>query len=193
MRERTPAQANAPLQNETMYVSEPLPLLSINEWSDLAIGIDERSKCWAITPPPEPGKVFRKTKAVELPLPAGRWTTVLTALAESETGCVVARADLLYRMGLLSPGASFEVDKRAEPGAIEGEHVEGMQINVEGIRKTLNLTLADLRRKLRELVAVTNEDPICLKVDKELVRSGFVVRYLLQNEDGELTFGGSTK
>ena len=49
------------------------PLFAVEHWSQLAIGIDEKWRFWAITPAPATGEIFKKTEAAEIKLPGDRW------------------------------------------------------------------------------------------------------------------------
>ncbi|WP_425613602.1 hypothetical protein NA78x_003437 [Anatilimnocola sp. NA78] len=169
----------------------PGALLAVRDWSELAIGVDERGRHWALTPVPADGQHFRKSAAVELPLPPGRWEKVLSAFAESETGDQVKRLDLLSALGYFSAAKSTERDSRARPGQIEAAQVEGMVIRQQAALTRLKNTLADLRRELGMLVAGPNDRArIPLRVQGEYVLSGFKVRFLLLDDSGKWGFGG---
>ena len=165
-------------------------LLSIKHWSELAIGIDEQGRYWALVPAPEPGQPFKKSQAVELPLPGKRWNAVLNAFAASTTIETIRRGELIHAFGYLPPPIPTSRDRRAKPGAIESANIEGLEVRQLAAVKRLNTTLADLRRELGKLISVPSDrGSICLRSDEEVIRSGFRVRYLVRDESDRLTFG----
>lgn len=167
-------------------------LLKVKRWSDLAIGIDEEWRYWAISPAPDFGAVFKLSEAVELKLPGGRWKEVLKSLAESDTGDRVRRADLLSRLGFFVPGAPAERDGRARPGAVEAANIEGMTVRQTTALKRLTDALSDLRRDIGGFIdGPKDRQSICLRTDSDLVLSGFVVRFLIRDESERPRFGGS--
>jgi len=83
--------------------AERQPLLSVKQWSELAIGIDEHKYYWALTPAPAVGGVLQKGSAIQLPLRGGRWPAVMKALADSPHPGKARRFDVLRELGLLPP------------------------------------------------------------------------------------------
>ncbi len=59
--------------NDGEEVPQKVYFFTVEKWSDLAIGIDEAWKYWAITPAPQPGQQFPMGKAKELPLNGKQW------------------------------------------------------------------------------------------------------------------------
>lgn len=190
LRERLAIPAPPAMQTDDPPKSKtPVPL-TVARWSDLAIGVDENWRYWALTPPPQPGTQFPQSRAIELALVGERWKALLMAFAAAETGNRVKRADLLQRLGYFSPGATREQDRRARPGAVEEANIEAMLIRMNVANKRLTATLGDLRRELGRLVqGPSGRSSICLQVNGEWVESGFLVRPLLRDEAEKLNFG----
>lgn len=190
LRERLANPASPAIQTVDPPKSKTPVLLTVARWSDLAIGIDENWRYWALTPAPQHGTQFQQSRAIELALVGERWKALLMAFAASETGNRVKRADLLQSLGYFSPGPASEQDRRARPGAIEEAQIEGMLIRMNVANKRLTTTLGDLRRELGKLVqGPSGRSSICLQVNGDRVESGFVVRPLLRDEAGKLNFG----
>jgi hypothetical protein len=164
--------------------------LTVESWADLGIGIDERWRYWAVVPAPRTGDEFSKSKAVELVLAGDRWKGVLRLLAESECGATARRADLVSTLGYSAPPNRLEKDRRARPGAIEQALAADLKTVWKKLAKQLKDALGDLRRELRELVSGPRGRAVnCLRANKANVESGFVVRFLVQDDSGRLRFG----
>jgi len=99
--------------------SEESPVLRVEHWSDLAIGIAEDGSCWAVTPAPAVGEVFPKSKACRLPLSGSHWKAVLTTLAEA-TDPYQERRDIIEgKLQLNPPPKSQHRDPKARTEATE--------------------------------------------------------------------------
>jgi hypothetical protein len=166
-----------------------LPKLSVSHWSDLAIGIDEHHKYYAITPAMELGDRFPKTKSIQLHLPGERWKTLLTVLAKSANGESVAVLDILRAWDLLRLPGQLDSDSRARPGELDSAARAELPRSVTVAKEDLGDSLRDLRRKLRKEVGGPSGNDRCLKLDGELIRAGFRVAYILLDEAEELRFG----
>ena len=61
------------------------PVLIINTWEELGIGIDADGSYLGISPPPDYGAVFPKDKATKLDLPGEQWKNLLDLLRNRRT------------------------------------------------------------------------------------------------------------
>ena len=164
--------------------------LSVERWSELAIGVDAQRQYWAITPPPEIGAIFKKSQAMELSLPGDRWKKVLSALAESPEIDSIRRDELIVRLGYLPPPSQLEREVRAMPGAVESAQIDSLQVRQKAALNRLKDTLSDLRRELLKVAeGPTERGRHCLRAAGEWIHSGFVVRYLMYDESNRLIFG----
>lgn len=142
--------------------------ISVEKWSDLAIGIDADHQYLAISPPPERYAVFPRDKAVPLTLPGKRWKLLLDLLARSSEGNRAEKSDVMSAFGYL------QTDELAKS------------------RSLLTSAMADLGRDLRRQVKgpVEKGVPAVLSVaEDKYVKAGFVVRHLVRGHDGKLRFG----
>ena len=170
------------------------PLLTVERWSDLGLGIDENRVVWALSPAPGIGETFAKARAIELKSFGRQWMAVMEAFANSQDGCRVERSTLIRAFQLLPPGSSAESDPRARPGAIRREQTADMHTQGSIVRRNLSNTLADLRRKLqRRISGPKGKSAACLRMDGKWVHSGFLVRYLLRNPDRTFSYGESSR
>lgn len=175
---------------EEASTTEAEPLLTVSDWSELAIGVDEKHKLWAVTPVPSVGSRFPKRQAIQLPLGGRRWRKLLELLAESTTGNQADAYAFAAALDILPPSPSLPREPRAEAAALRRGYTENLSMQTPPWKRKLKNTLSDLGRKLRQRVAgPTGQGNLALLVDEESVRSGFVVRYLLRDANGHLTFG----
>ena len=105
-----------------------LPLFSVEHWSQLAIGIDEHWRCWALTPAPAAGDAFKKTDSRELDLSGDRWKVLLKLLAESTSGncCDVDAA--IRGFGYSSPKSTLPRDGRARQRSLQNEYTDDLSV-----------------------------------------------------------------
>lgn len=168
--------------------------VKLAKWSDLAIGIDESCKIWAHTPPPVLGALVSKRQWAKISLTGGRWKQLLTLAASHGDGRSVSTADLMRAWSLLPSTSSVPTDSRAMPGELERAQTcdQGLSLNAGQLLSKFRDTLDDLRRQLRKQVEGPRETPPnVLVLDKEVVRLGFLVRYLMPQDDGRHRFGAS--
>jgi hypothetical protein len=157
-------------------------LLTVERWSDLAIGIDANWRYWAISPPLERGAPFKKSQAIEVPLRGDRWKAVLKALAESPNPSRASCADVLRELDHLPPPA--------DPGARQQAHADQLLSQDKGLRKALSDTLKDLNRKIRKLVpGPRGRGDSALSIEQDVVVCRFHVAFLLPDASGHLRFG----
>lgn len=161
-------------------------LLTVSRWSELAIGIDETWKYWALTPAPEYGRHFAKSNAVELPLKGGQWKALLTALAGAAGSSRIDRADLFSRMGYQIPSI--------EELAFEKAQVDGLNSSAGQVTSRLNQVLKDLRRKLRRFVDGPDvPNPIPFSLDADSVTPEIRVAFLIRDAADKLVFGTTNR
>jgi len=178
------AFAGAPDQEE----QGPDPLLTVKRWPDLAIGIDEKGAYWGISAVPSLGDTFPKSQAVQLPLAGEQWKLLLDAFAKSESGDRVERWALAKAMDCLPPASEQARDQRGRP--LDLEAAEGLGRQQSPVLHSLNQILRNLSRRLRGYVdGPTGRQLGCLRVEGQDIYSGFVVRYLLQDDNRNLRFG----
>jgi hypothetical protein len=130
-----------------------------------------------------------KGKAVELPLAGDQWKQLLKTFADSKTGDRVDRWSLIRALDLLPLATDRDQDSRTCPRVIELDE-SGFGEERSPVIASLNQTLRNLSRRLRERVGGPKGKPLgCLRVDGEEIHSGFVVRYLFQDDSRNLRFG----
>jgi len=183
--ESSPATPGVPRQSPCTQ----RPVLTVERWSDLGIGIEQGEKpgelvYLAVTPCPECGDVFPKRKAKELHLPGRRWRALLKLLAESEQGNTADKRTSMERLGYLEEGTY------TPKGYEELMKSGGMQV-LKRPRTLLTRTTGDLSRDLREQVDVESPGKkAALSVAQAgVVEAAFTVRYLVRGQDGKLRFG----
>lgn len=171
--------------------SEPRgPFFAVKHWRELAIGIDDHWRYWAKSPAPAAGEKFQKTEAHELELPGERWKTLLRLLAESPTGNCCETSALVLGYGYLPPNSSIPRDGRARPGSLEAEMTSDLRQQAAASLSRLKDAVSDLARELREQIEGPKGRDLkaALRVDGEVVRSGFVVGFLVPDDSGHLIF-----
>jgi hypothetical protein len=175
------APAPAPAPDQRVGSS---PLLTVACWSDLALGIDESRRVWAVTPVPEVGEEFPKGRAIELDLAGEQWEVVLRLAATSPDGRTISREELARAFRFLPDPASLGRDHRAKRNADrEGQTAgEGLAEQASGVRKQLRGALSDLRRRLKRAVGgPADGGETLLHQERNVVTTGFVVRYLFSD------------
>jgi hypothetical protein len=166
-----------------------LPLLSVSAWEELALGIDETKRVWAITPPSADGAVFHKREAIRVPIRKGDGFTLLTALAESPTGRSADIYAVAARLGLMPPSSSLQPDGRSHRDALRRGQTDEMELRGAPWRKKLNDILSGIGARLRKVVmGPVGKGASALSMDEEFVTSGFIVRHLHQDENRHLRF-----
>ena len=177
-------------ENANAEVKEPL--IRVTDWLAVAVGISERGEYWVLSPPPATGHVFPKSKASRLPMSGRRWQKLIGLLAASPTGNRADAFSVAATLELVPPGTSQLGDSRARPGAVQDGRNDEDDLSLGGPpwRSELREALADLARKFRQYVAgPTGRGKAVLSIEGDYVMSGFVVRYLLQDENRHLLFG----
>lgn len=190
--ERVMSESERLASSEPEITSESTGILEVANWSELAIAIDEQRRYWATTPAPRVGEEFPVNKAVRIALRGARWRSILTRAASSADGRTVQLRDLLSELGIAAGPSTIEKDSRARPCEIENAQVEGAGLSRKGssVSGQLRSLLGDLRRKLRQVIRGPRDDePTFLVRQKTTIDTGFVVRYLIRDENGRNRFG----
>jgi hypothetical protein len=171
--------------------ADPQPLLAVERWSDLAIGIDEDWKYWALTPAPEIGEPFPKARAVELILPGERWKSLLKLATDSQDGRTISKMALAREFKYLDGESTLVGDSRARPGAVEeGQTVGSGLSTINKALERLRDAVSDLRREVRAVVRGPEEKPpSVLAWSDKLIHTGFTVAVLVADESRHLHFG----
>lgn len=170
--------------------SAPASRLTIARWSDLALGVDEHHKAYAISPPPTEGAVVLKRAAHSIRLAGKRWTAFFNLILSSPDGRSVATEDLRRELELACGRSS---QRRGRP-TVKRSRAQGDRLTerVEQADRVFQERLADLRRDLREQVQGPKpgqgSSPL-LEDDGKTVQLGFVVRALVQDENRHWRFG----
>jgi hypothetical protein len=184
-----PASTDASPATAKAETELPKPFFAVKHWSELAIGIDDHWRYWAITPAPAAGGKFKKTDACELKLPGERWKTLLKLLAESSSGNCCETTTLIQELGHLPPTSSLPRDSRARPGSLERELTSDLRQQAAAGLKPLRGNVGDLAQELRKQIAgPKGREKAALGVDGQAVRSGFVVGFLVPDDEGHLVF-----
>jgi hypothetical protein len=170
----------------TMGCPVPTHRLTVERWSDFAIGIDEDGSYLGISPCPEYGQVFPRQTAEKLHLPGKRWEHLLDLLARSKYGNEAEKLVVMERFGYLKAGEFSDEDLE------EIRTGSGEVHKLKTACKTLTDAIGDLARDLREQVRVASPGEVkALSVaNPRYVRAGFTVRYLKRDDKGKLRFGG---
>ena len=166
------------------------PLFVVNHWRELAIGIDDQWRYWAKMPAPAADERFKKADACKLELPGKRWKTLLELLAESPSGNYCDMATLIRELGYLPPTSSLPRDARARQGHLERDLTSDLPQQIATSLNRLKDTVSDLARDLREQIKGPKgrDQKAALRVDGQAVRSGFVVGFLVPDDEGHLIF-----
>jgi hypothetical protein len=190
----TPAQSSQEAQQSSPTGAVSEPLFSVAQWSDLAIGIDDHWRYWAVTPVPAVGERFKKTDAHELKLPGDRWLKLLQLLGAASSGNLCGVQELMTAFGYLPPPSTVPRDSRARPGCIEAEVRAELSSQIRGDLRRLKDAVSDLSRELREQIdgPKGRNRQAALRVDGDIVRSGFVVGFLVPDDHGHLIFRHQT-
>jgi len=162
------------------------PRITVKRWRDLAIGIDDKGRYLAVTPPPECGAVFPKEDSVELDLRGRRWKNLLDLLAQSEHGDAAEKVDVMMALGYLKRG---EIAENATLEELKDD--AGKMKLLKTASDRLTTAIADPGREIRRQVkAPTAKGEVVLSVaEGKVVQAAFVTRYLIQGSDGKLRFG----
>ncbi len=174
----------------TATQTKPEPLLKVTNWSDLALGIDEKRQVWAISPPPTDGAVFPKKKASHIRMRRGMGLDLLEILADSDSGRSAQIGLVASKLGLQPPSASMPGDGRARGDALRSEYESDLSSKGSLWRRSLNSALAEVARRLRKSISgPVGPANSALSMDDKNVNSGFVVRHLHQDANRHLRFG----
>lgn len=183
-------EATAGLATEKPLAGRAEPRLKVSDWSDLALGIDEKRRVWAITPPPAKGAIFTKGDAIAVPVRKGDGLTLLETLADSSTGQSADIYAVASKLGLMPPSSSLQPDGRARPDSLRRGQTDEINLRGEPWRKKLNDVLSDVGRRLRRVVlGPVGKGDSAFSMGGKTVNCGFVVRHLHRDEGGHLRFG----
>ncbi len=167
--------------------------LTLTAWNHLAIGIDEHWACWAVTPVPIDGSRFPKSSATRLELNGTHWRCLLDLAASSKDGSTVDERTLwtaLIKQPDSKPGrqdSRARVRNAVVDDALSDDNIRELS---EANKKKFRDALGNLRRRLRELVSVSPEaEDALIKRMGKVIETGFVVRYLIHDENGICLFG----
>lgn len=157
------------------------PVLTVERWEDLAIGICEDGSYVALARGVAIGDIFPINSALPLDLAGEQWRKLLEALARSRTGNRADKDELISDFGYLRRGDLTSDDIRDE-----GMH----ELATTALRK-LTTAIAHLGRKLREKVSAPDDENGAVLQTKrsDVVTSRFVVKHLLSLEENRLHFG----
>lgn len=181
LRERQAEASSAPA-TPVLDEDSGQPLLTVQHWSELAIGVDEKQRYWGLVPAPTVGQPFKKSKSIELPLIGDRWKSVLRVLAEAQDPNQVSRYELMQALDRLPPPTA-----RNAMDSTQANQLAAVEAN-----KQLNSDLKDLARKLRSFVqGPTGKGKSAFAMEGRMVLCRFTVRYLLPDDSGHLRFGDS--
>jgi hypothetical protein len=165
------------------------PILTVGDWSELAIGIDEKHKCWALTPSPLSGQIIPKGNAICFPMRGRQWVKLLEALAESDSGVAADVHAVATKLDVLPPRSNLPRDSRARTAELRRGHTAELLLGHQAWRKRLSQILTDLTRKFRRHISGPDGGDPVLRLDGDEVLCGFVVRYLFRDDSGHLRFG----
>lgn len=166
------------------------PLLKVDEWSALALGVDEKRRVWAITPPPGEGAVFEKQKSVRIGFRRGNGRKLLELLANSTTGKAVPILEVAIALDLLPPSSSVPYDSRGRRESVQEGHTHDLSSKGNVLRRKLNSVLSEVGRSLRRSIdGPIRPVDVGLSMDDKSVNSGFIVRHLLRDNNRFLRFG----
>jgi hypothetical protein len=164
-------------------------VMSVQNWAELAIGIDEHRNFWALTPLPDFGSDFRISSALPLKFGGRRWPRLLEKLAESSDGCSAYSADVMAILGCVPSSSNVPHDRRVRRADSAGAVRYQLSNQKNAAHRTLIGGITDLNRKLRKQVGgPAGRNKSALFVDGDLVRSRFFVRALMKT-DGHVYFG----
>jgi len=174
----------APAREVVPKLAATQSLLTVESWSELAIGVGEDGY-WALGHVPDVGSVFPKESAVELDLPGDRWKNVLKLLANSPDGQSALKRDLFIELGYLSSAVKDEdID--------DLRHDDGAMTNIKSASNRLTQAMGDLSRELRGLVSAKDTKKRVAQISTsgdDHVRSLFTCRHFVRGADGKLRFG----
>jgi hypothetical protein len=183
------ASANVPPATNEAEAELRRPLFAVEHWSQLAIGIDGDWRYWALTPAPAAGETFKKADACELELPGERWKNLFELLAASPSGNCCGTATLIQELRYSPPTSSLQRDGRAWRGALVRDLTSDLPTQITPSLKLLKSTVRDLARDLRDQVdGPMGRGKAALRIDGDMVRSGFVVGFLVPDNAGHLFF-----
>jgi hypothetical protein len=166
-------------QNEKIERAEVARDLRVKQWSDLAIGIDDDCKYRIFSPCPELGERVNVKKARQLDLRGKRWQKLLTCFARSADGRTATTEELVMEFGYI---------KKGDIGHDRAVFDEQLLAGAKKARRTLGVAIADLRRKLRDLVD-TDDDADPLPPEGDGYRAAFTTRHLLRDAQRHVHFG----
>jgi hypothetical protein len=161
-------------------------LLTVEKWSDLAIGIHEDGRYFAFCDVPAIGTPVSLRNALELNLPGKQWKNLLELLSMSKAGNEAPKKELFFRFGYCSSAPSEE-----QLSEIRGD--ENQLTILKSARQKLSAAIGDLSRKLRKQVTAADDDshvnPPLSASNDGFVRSKFSTQCLIRDERNNLCFG----
>lgn len=165
------------------------PVLSVNMWSDLAIGIDQHWNYYAFTPPDLKGAVVKKEKGIRLDLRGKQWKMLLNELSKSEDGRSVPVQVLINLLGS-DTRSLVERERRARSMEIEAAHRAELTSKVNPSRRWLQGLVSDLSRKLgKQVSGPKGKGQAAISLNEGNVQAGFVTRALVPDSNRLLRFG----
>ncbi len=167
-----------------------VPMLTVKSWSELAIGIDEHGELWLLTPSPEIGSIFSKSKASHIRPPGKKLLQMLELVAKSQSGQSARLAEIVQVFCLRPPANSVPREPRGHRRAVRDGITEGLSRGPNLIRDQSRRLVADLGNRLREIVAGPKGKGVsAFQLTGDEVRCGFVVQFLVSDGDSGYTFG----
>jgi hypothetical protein len=162
--------------------TSPHPIVSVDNWSDLGIGIDGELRIFAFVPCPQKGECVAISKAIPIELRGDRWRKVLELLAQSEDGRTARIADLVTALGYIKKTEISISDDQAE-------FDEGLRLKAKGAKETLRNTMADLGRELRdEVTTATGQSTVFSAVSDDIYQAAFISGCLIRDENRKTRF-----
>lgn len=171
--------------------SEPTPpLLTVEHWSELSIGIDKDYRYFALKPGPDFGAKTAAFSKVELALPGERWRVLFDALAASPDGQTIPSAFLIESLKYFQAPSRTASVRGARIEDIEDGERESLTEHAGRALVTLRNALGDLRRELRKVVdGPSGNHKCCLQMRGDYINAGFRVAALIQDDERNLRFG----
>lgn len=152
--------------------------LSIETWSDLAIGIEADGSFYAFSPAPATNAPIRLRDGIKLDLSGTRWPKVLDCFARSSDGATASKATLITELGYMLAGV---VSKD------QADFSTDLKTDAKRALPKLTGAMADLGRQLRKFVKCPESQ--VFESGGDVYRSNFVVRHLVRDEGRQIRFG----
>lgn len=170
-------------------------IVTIERWSDLAIGIHAPPmrgiEYYAFRPPPSPGDIVSIGRGTLLHLPGKRWPEVLDCFAGSTDGRTASKKELYARLHLKRQPPKRE---RGQNDEDERESAFARKQAEQAMSDRLRKGMSDLSAKLRKLIecAEAKKVPPFQGKESPTYQSAFTVGLIIKGDDGQLRFRPKT-